>query len=353
MEIPLPRIVSDVGPGGPFATSMGGINALLQGLIQSQYLPSSIQSKINSQNAFANLAVPQLASKVLTNHVVQANSSDEQKNNLLKLIVNSVTSQAQGGNNVNNNPAQGNTTNQNPMNTFPAMSGQNYSNSLNNIPQPQNQQPQQNVPVPQDNRTWSEKTGEYEGNIEQGKESGKIRAKDISEFGKAYTNSTNTQSNLDSLSDIVSSPAFQSVRQIPMLGRHEIAWYAMNGTPEQKNVIGQTLSRMGQIVTNASQNFKGVFRAGEQRLIETMKPQPGDTLEVMEGKIKALSEMNKILGERSRRAAELMDKEHYPEYKASEIAAKEIGQIIQIRNKNTGQSRYVTEKEAKEMTKGG
>jgi len=51
MALPLPRVVADVGPGGPLVTAMGGMNALQKAMLENKYYGPNIQSEINNRNA--------------------------------------------------------------------------------------------------------------------------------------------------------------------------------------------------------------------------------------------------------------------------------------------------------------
>jgi hypothetical protein len=51
MALPLPRVVSDVGAGGPLTTSLSGINALAKENLQTRFLP--LQTAIKAQNALS------------------------------------------------------------------------------------------------------------------------------------------------------------------------------------------------------------------------------------------------------------------------------------------------------------
>ncbi len=51
MALPLPKVVADVGPGGPLVTSMGGINALAHNMLKRKYYAPNIESEINQRNA--------------------------------------------------------------------------------------------------------------------------------------------------------------------------------------------------------------------------------------------------------------------------------------------------------------
>lgn len=51
MALPLPRVIPDVGPGGPLVTSLEGINSLAQHMLQRKYYAPDIESQINNRNA--------------------------------------------------------------------------------------------------------------------------------------------------------------------------------------------------------------------------------------------------------------------------------------------------------------
>ncbi len=51
MSLPLPKVVSDVGPGGPLVTSMKGQNALQELMLKNKYYGPNIESEMNNRNA--------------------------------------------------------------------------------------------------------------------------------------------------------------------------------------------------------------------------------------------------------------------------------------------------------------
>lgn len=51
MALPLPRVVADVGPGGPLVTAMGGMNALAHNMLKRKYYAPDMESQINNRNA--------------------------------------------------------------------------------------------------------------------------------------------------------------------------------------------------------------------------------------------------------------------------------------------------------------
>ncbi len=111
---------------------------------------------------------------------------------------------------------------------------------------------------------------------------------------------------LHDLGEVLSSPTFEEMRQNAALGKHELGWYSISGTKEQKELVGRFLSDTGEIIKDASSDFKGQFRKGEQGLLESMKATPSDALDVMKGKTAALTFMVQALRDRSEMEAQLM-----------------------------------------------
>ena len=111
---------------------------------------------------------------------------------------------------------------------------------------------------------------------------------------------------LHEVGELLSSPTFEEMRKNPILGKHELDWFSKFGTKEQQALVGQFMADTGEIIKNASTEFKGSFRTGEQGLLEGMKPTKADSLDVMKGKTEALTFLVQALGDRSRMEAELM-----------------------------------------------
>ncbi len=93
MALPLPKVVADVGPGGPFVTAMGGMNSLANDMllrqmnqIKKQYLPTTMQAEAASKLAYANLMGPQFLAKIMGNDSALANMNEEQKRAALQKI---------------------------------------------------------------------------------------------------------------------------------------------------------------------------------------------------------------------------------------------------------------------------
>lgn len=86
MALPLPKVVSDIGPGGGLVTAMRGINALADDLLQNeitgvkaQYAPMSTEADVASKMAYARLVGLQPINNLLKNPDAFASLSEDEK----------------------------------------------------------------------------------------------------------------------------------------------------------------------------------------------------------------------------------------------------------------------------------
>ncbi len=216
------------------------------------------------------------------------------------------------------------------------------------------------LPAPE--KTYAEKTGEYKGVVEEGLESGKIRAKNIEELNNVAFNADTAATTLDDLSKILSSPTIEKIRQVPLLGHHELAYYAKEGTPEEQNLVGRYYTDTGNIIKDSARDFAGQFRKGEQQLLNSMKANPADTVDAARGKVESLAYFNKMLGDRSKLTSKYMTQRHINKLQASELADRQIdGESIRkqihaklnptvtIRNSKTGETKTISIAEARKL----
>lgn len=168
--------------------------------------------------------------------------------------------------------------------------------------------------------TYAEKEARYRGMQKEGEALGDIRAKDRETLNDTAFNATTYQGTLNQISDILASDSFAQIRKNPLAGHHEIAYYALEGSPEQKEMIGQYYTLTGNLIKAASRDFAGQFRKGEQQLLNGMKPGPKDTVDIAKGKTEALSVLNRMLAERSSLTSKIMAQYHVDKLKASEVA---------------------------------
>lgn len=382
-------------PGGGlwnvYKNIVGGSNSLTQQQLANQYYAPIQQANAMSKLAYANLVGPQFLAKLMGNDSILANIPDEQKQSALKNIYNAGIGQSSAGNIFSHPLSPQNNGNQSlssflvdkmknifnqpstnlPMNTPSNNSLANQSilsqedkSGINQLTPGQSYVIKGNLnnsqPLSNDNSSFSENVGRYKGIVQEGEASGKIRAQDIKELNDTVFNGETNQTTLDSLSNILSSPEFEQIRQIPLAGHHELSYYSKFGTPEQQNMVGQYYTLTGNVIKDSARDFAGQFRKGEQQLLEGMKPNPSDTVDVARGKAETLSVMNKLLTERSRLTSEMMNQYHVNKLQAQEMADKKInGNVIRqqihnklnptvtIRNRTTGEIMTVPIEEAR------
>lgn len=414
MALPLPRVVADVEPGGPLVTALRGINALRGDLLQNKirdaqakFAPLSALADASSKLAYSSLTGPQFLAKILGNSDVLANLSEDQKRQALNAIYAAGSGQQSPNQLLNlamQQQKQNNSLSDFLTNKIRNIFGQEESgqpmpqqvqdqyqkqNILSNQPQlpPSdrnaigNLRPGESYVIGSSGRnnsddinpsssiglgnnypqgkSFAENAAEFQKVKNQGIETGKIIAKDVDDFGETYKAALNSQVTLDSLNQGVSSPAFLSIRQIPVGQQHQLSWYSKFGTPEQQKLIGRFKADTGRIVQDGSQYFRGQFRVGEQKLLESMKVNDNDSPFVAVGKLESLNLFNRMMMERSRIAGNLQDELHLTRVKALEkanklIDAEEIKKDIQkklnpmvtIRNKKTGETMTISVGEA-------
>lgn len=160
--------------------------------------------------------------------------------------------------------------------------------------------------------------------FELNKNLAKHDASRIAELDSASIQARDTLLSLGEINDILGSPAFKDMRTMDFLGKSEINLLKIKGTPEQKELIGRLESYMGNIVAESSQRFKGAFRAGEQALVQSMKPSISDTLNSMKGKSAAMTYLAQMIEKRSSLESELMRENGLSYQKAKDLADKII-----------------------------
>ena len=198
------------------------------------------------------------------------------------------------------------------------------------------------------------------GNIDTGTSTLSERDKALSkEDAKKISGLENTalagyqkQDTFDAMNQILGSPELEQIRQHPVAGHYELGYYEKFGTPAQQKMIGQLKAHMGQIIKDAAQDFKGQFRIGEQALVNSMKPNPGDSLDVMKGKAEALTYMNQMMTKRAELEARYMRDYHMSALQARVAANKVIkpSEVKKQINSILYQSKKKNDQSSKEPT---
>ena len=149
------------------------------------------------------------------------------------------------------------------------------------------------------------------------------------EMQKQAIGSMGPQKTLKSLRDVYSSPVWKNMVENDLSNygttgrRLNLAYYKNKGTDKQKDLIGRVESLSGKMITDMAQVFKGPFRITEQTLLETIKPQPSDTLPAATAKLDELQKTADLESAVSKRTAQLMAKEKMSALDAFERAKDE------------------------------
>lgn len=359
VDIPVPKIVPDVGPGGQIFDVLQRLKQAQQENkkreLENQYYGQTAQANALSKLAYANLMGPQFMAKLMGNQDILANLPDDQKRQALQQIYQAGSGQGTG-NALQNFIAPPKSDNEfggiaapilnmifdkikrkdiaqsQPQNALLASPKQSLQQSsqefgavnratpeeVNQIATYGNQIPSSTTP------SFAQNVGTYKGIVEEGKESGSLRAKDIKELNDTVFDADTKLATLGDINEMISSPEMRKIRELPLAGRHEMAWYAKEGTPAQQQLVGRLYAQMGNIVKDSSRDFAGQFRKGEQQLLHGMKPNDSDTVDTMIGKSESLTVMTRLLRERAALTSKIMNQYHINKGEASEIADKQI-----------------------------
>ncbi len=402
-DIPLPKIVADVEAGGPFATTMKGLNALTkqnleahQQRLESKYYPQKTMAQVASQLAYANLMGPQYLAKLMQNPDFVANLSEEQKDAIKNMVTKAGMNQTNLTQNLTSPMAGQNAMQQStPQPPFqaPAMPPSNaliqngqrgYEEQL--TPEQQNQinkiapgntyipelnaMNQNNPQVPpsiEAKPTYAEQAGTYKGVIKEGETLGGERGKTISEIGKQQLALSESGNVLDHLANIITNPIFKNMRsEIPFFQDKQLSVLSKIGTPEQQRVIGDFISSLQAFKASTVNGFKGRTLEKEFGLADKIKFDENDTMGVIEGKYKSLKTLKDVaqakndfiidlmsgprhlnLGQAVKEANKMID------YKAIEKdienALNPPAQTVTIKNKKTGEQRTISITEARKL----
>ena len=127
-------------------------------------------------------------------------------------------------------------------------------------------------------------------------------------------------------------------------------------------MVGKYYTLTGNLIKDASRDFAGQFRKGEQTLLQGMKPSTSDTVDTAKGKAGTLTVLNKMLQERSRLTSKYMEKNHANKLEASEWADRQVdgdkirkevhdrlNPTVTIKNRKTGEQKTISISEARKL----
>lgn len=298
---------------------------------KAKYAPLTIPAEAASKLAYANLVGPQFVAKLMSNPEILANIPDDQKNQLVPYLIQMGMNPTQISNLFQGRPVQNMPTGYTPtmgsqQQTVFAQGPQRSTNQQptnwlskeplqQNLSRPSSMQYQPNQ-QPEENLTWAEKTARVKGIEEEGAEAGKIRAKDIGEFGDAYDAYLERRTTYNELARMLDNPVFQSIRQVPFAQQQELSYYANVGSPEQQQMVGNFLTAAKKSIQDTMNTWKGKTLARELPLSEQMSIGPKDRYHVIRGKLEAAMIYDEFNGRRADIASDLMEKNHWSKKRA-------------------------------------
>jgi len=144
------------------------------------------------------------------------------------------------------------------------------------------------------------------GLSERDKQLSKEDAKVITGLDKVVLDSSSKLDTFNELNGILGSDEFAKMRQNPLAGNLEMWLNGKVGSKAQQEMVGKAQTYMGHIIKDSARDFAGQFRVGEQALLNNMKPNPGDSLDVMKGKAEALTFLTTMMSKRAELEADYM-----------------------------------------------
>ncbi len=144
------------------------------------------------------------------------------------------------------------------------------------------------------------------GLSERDKQLSKEDAKVITGLDQVVLNNSSKMDTFNELNGILGSEEFAKMRQNPLAGNMEMWLNGKIGSKEQQDMVGKAQTYMGHIIKDSARDFAGQFRVGEQALLNNMKPNPGDSLDVMKGKAEALTFLTTMMTKRAELEADYM-----------------------------------------------
>jgi hypothetical protein len=422
MEIPVQQFpILTPGQMSPFNQALTSGLEMYGKTNKALYDPMKMKAEAASKMAYANLMGPQFLAKAMGNENLLANLTENQKTQGLNTIYQAGSGQAQNGSLMNsltdwykktfknsssipvqqsNEPApsepsapQGDQTQEAIQAWLKSKeaSDQIAQQGQATIPPAdkllawyQNQEAQQqgapNVPASapaaprpqsfnQDQplgetrpRTFAENSGDFKSIVAEGKEAGVLRAKDIQELNTDAYNGRSLQTTSDYMMGLVTSPTFNAMRQVPLMGQHELGWYQKFGNKQEKDIAGKFLGGQGKLVSDYVKTFGGRALATEIELAKSVKVNESDMPEVAAGKMKAMDYLTKMVTQRADLTAQYMKEYHYNKGEAEKLADKQVnGEKIRadiedrwspeitVKNKKTGETKKLKPSEARKL----
>jgi hypothetical protein len=145
------------------------------------------------------------------------------------------------------------------------------------------------------NSNFATKTGEFKGQVEQGKLEGKNRAEARNEIGKSQLALSNAGAALNNVTKIVQTPAWKNMRnKIPAFQDKQLSLLKITGTDEEKRLIGKWEGATQSVIANTVAGMGTRHLVREYDLAERQKINNSDTIQSAQGKLENAIELHDI-----------------------------------------------------------
>lgn len=154
--------------------------------------------------------------------------------------------------------------------------------------------------------------GKSPGQVQREKEFSKSDAKVYDRAQEAFQNVQGALDNLDYITELVqTSPNFKNV-----VGPVNSVLTNWAGSPEDRDLLGNINSAVGNIVLDAAKSIKGAFTGRDISLINSIKPNVNDRVDVFKGKLAAMKILSEAVAQRNQRIISLIREDGYSPDKA-------------------------------------
>ncbi len=172
--------------------------------------------------------------------------------------------------------------------------------------------------------TYGEKAAEYEGIQAEGKEAGKIRAKQREELDDQYQQAVQAEVPMEHLNEIVTNPLFRKLRRDGLFQKLQLDAKEITGTPEEKQLIGDFQTTALKALSESIMGWKGRILDKEVGISTSMKIGLKDSIDSMLGKMPSIEAFNEMKKQRARMASQIMRDKHISKGDALELADKQV-----------------------------
>lgn len=167
-----------------------------------------------------------------------------------------------------------------------------------------------------------EQIGRSPEDVARATEMAKIDAKQLQDVNQALSSSEDVADVMHNIVDTINN--YKSARGIIGPLNAPLTEF-LSGDQEGQEVLGKLRSLEGNILMKMAPEFKGAFRKGEQKFIESIKFNTKDRFDVAKGKLKAQLIITEVARDRARKIADYMQgPEKLSYYQASRRAHDEV-----------------------------